>query len=96
MPIGYEGLVRFDGNDKRPVSSVFAEANRYGCSEVSELATAGKEMRSIAYIPNATDLSINVLSPHIIPVLIQQGFLNSLPLKHITLEVTEHFPIAII
>lgn len=94
MPVGYEALVRFGGDDKRPVSSVFLDADYWRRRESLELAAARKAMQSIARIPQPCYLSIN-LSPHIIPSLVGQDSFIGFPSERLVIEITEHFSIVL-
>ncbi|WP_223385611.1 sensor domain-containing phosphodiesterase [Oricola cellulosilytica] len=88
-PVGMEALCRFDENSGQTPDIWFREADEAGLGAELEMAVIRKALESLPSLPEDVYLSVNA-SPGMVAGDTFAGMLESLPLKRVVLEITEH------
>jgi EAL domain-containing protein (putative c-di-GMP-specific phosphodiesterase class I)/FixJ family two-component response regulator len=87
--VGFEALMRFLAEPRRPPNEWFAEAAGVGLGSALEAEAVRRAIRQLPELPGNTYLSVNV-SPETLPTVGLQAVLEDVPLDRLVVELTEH------
>ncbi|MGH2692491.1 MAG: EAL domain-containing protein [Actinomycetota bacterium] len=87
--VGFEALMRFLAEPRRPPNEWFEEAASVGLATDLEAESIRRALRHLPELPERVYLSVNV-SPETLPSTGMRAVLQDVPLDRMVLELTEH------